>query len=65
MRIEIGRSKTFTPEGCYGEQSSLGSHIPRTVTGQIVYINRAHQWYLVEAVIHGRYTIRQGFKFDE
>lgn len=64
--MRIGQKKTFTPAGCYGEQSSFGGHdIPRKVTGKIVYINRAHRWYLVEAHVHERYTIRQGFKFDE
>lgn len=37
--------------------------LPRLIPGRIVYINRAHRWYLVEADLGGGVKVREGFKF--
>lgn len=37
--------------------------LPRLIPGRIVYINRAHRWFLVEADLGDGVTVREGFKF--
>lgn len=37
--------------------------LPRLLPGRIVYINRAHRWFLVEAPLGDGVTVREGFKF--
>ena len=37
--------------------------LPRLLPGRIVYINRAHRWFLVEADLGNGVTVREGFKF--
>ena len=36
---------------------------PRLLPGRIVYINRAHRWFLVEADLGDGVTVREGYKF--
>lgn len=37
--------------------------LPRLLPGRIVYINRAHRWFLVEADLGDGVKVREGFKF--
>ena len=37
--------------------------LPRLLPGRIVYINRAHRWFLVEADLGDGIKVREGFKF--
>lgn len=39
--------------------------LPRLLPGRIVYINRAHRWFLVEADLGDGVKVREGFKFLE
>lgn len=61
----LGASYTFTPAAFYQEKSSvtLGRQpLPRTVTGKIVQIHRAHSWFRVEYDLYG-YKLSQCIKF--
>ena len=37
--------------------------LPRLLPGRIVYINRAHRWFLVEADLGDGVKVSEGFKF--
>ena len=37
--------------------------LPQLIPGRIVYINRAHRWFLVEADLGDGVKVREGFKF--
>ena len=40
-----------------------GRELPRLLPGRVVYINRAHRWFLVEADLGDGVKVREGFKF--
>lgn len=61
----IGEPWSWTPcayEVQYGEQDSRSIREKNCVTGKIVYINRAHRYFIAEAEVYG-YKLREGFKF--
>lgn len=59
---EIGEKFTFRANIGGEWQDGLGKLVAKTHTGRIVYINRAHRFFLVEAVV-GRFKLRECFKF--
>lgn len=58
QNIEIGTIVRFTPAVAMGKDC-FG--LPRRVSGTVVYINQAHQWFLVE----WGPGLRSGFKMDD
>lgn len=45
------------------EMTCQESELPRLLPGRIVYINRAHRWFLVEADLGDGVKVRECFKF--
>ena len=56
---KIGQPVRWVPSSFYREQ--FGG-VPLRLSGKIVYINRKHRFYTVEALCNG-YLIRESFKF--
>lgn len=59
MKIKIGTTITFCPG--YRKDDYHGR--ADTLTGRVVYINRAHRYFLVVAPVGLGYTHRECFKF--
>lgn len=50
--IELGDKITFQPAAFMSESAlTQSSRAPVTVAGRVCYINQAHGWYRVEAVL--------------
>lgn len=62
----LGEKVRFTPAAFLGEASarreSEKMQIPRTVTGRVEYINRAHRYFTAVFTVNGR-SMRESFKF--
>lgn len=55
--VRVGKAYRFTPSAFIGERAGElpgQKPIPRTVTGKITYINRAHRYFLVVYQLGGR-----------
>ena len=57
------REKQNAKNRRYPRHSGGHRELPRLIPGRIVYINRAHRWFLVEADLGDGVTVREGFKF--
>lgn len=62
---EIGEPFTWVPSGfCeMEEQHALRVGALRTVTGEVVYVNREHGYYRVRAQLPGGAVLHECFKF--
>lgn len=62
--VKVGDTYSWTPDGFINERSGsiAGKELPRVVHGRIVFINRAHRFFLAAAELNG-HTIRECFKF--
>lgn len=64
--MQIGDQFSFVPEGFCGEETKSPhpgrKEAPRKVTGTVIYINRPHRYFTVEAIVNG-VTFRESFKF--
>lgn len=65
--MKIGDRYRFRPFGFEAKSNGKGSMMPCApafVTGEVVYINQAHQYFTVE--VHFSWaTLRESFKFSE
>lgn len=63
--IQIGAPYRFVPSAFVGEKSGVlpgKKELPRSVTGRICYINRAHRFFQVAYEVNG-YHLTECFKF--
>lgn len=57
--IKLGAKVTFIPDAFTRIENA---DIPVEITGRIVYINREHRYFRVEAEVNG-YLLHECFKF--
>lgn len=57
----VGDVVTFRPTSWIDGEFPFAA---RTVTGRVIYVNRAHHYYTVEATVGGN-TFRESFRFFE
>ncbi len=57
--VTMGGRVRIDPTAATGGKDCFG--LPRSVKGTVVYINRAHRWFLVE----WGSGLRSGFRFDD
>lgn len=64
--MQIGERYQFVPHafGAETKGQTIKGDIPRRLTGRITYINEAHAYFTVEAVV-GAVTVRESFKMSE
>lgn len=63
--IRIGAPYHFVPAAFVAEKSGAlpgKKELPRSVTGHICYINRAHRYFRVDYYVNG-YHLSECFKF--
>lgn len=60
--MNIGDTYTWTPGAFEGASGICSFEKLARVSGRVVYINKAHRYFTVEAEAHG-YKLRESFKF--
>jgi hypothetical protein len=62
--ILLGQKRRFLP-GQYDQVGKLGKGTDLTRIGKVVYINKPHQYFILEAELESGNTYRESFKFSQ